>query len=282
MIGNTIDLGSPLQPINGTLTIRPKKDNVCYNLRQASYLTVKRGASLTLEGISVVVNGAESKSVIDNNGGTLTIKARGSSGPCDFSNQLGSGSYPTLGGILHNRANGSANIVSANLVNSAASEEGGAIYIDSGTVSISGGRFNGNEAQNGGAIYVSKNATLNITSSNFSINDNKAGNVGGAISSYRGIVTMQLFGDKTPNSVSIAFNTAYARGGADYGGAIYAEFGQLSIDGMQFLGNRALRGGAISMRNMDTNPASITRSYFRDNSAQSGERGHRSSLSIRS
>lgn len=47
MIGNTIDLGSPLQPINGTLTIRPKKDNVCYNLRQASYLTVERGASLT-------------------------------------------------------------------------------------------------------------------------------------------------------------------------------------------------------------------------------------------
>ena len=82
---------------------------------------------------------------------------------------------------------------------------------------------------------------------------------------------MQRSGDKTPNSVSIAFNTAYARGGADYGGAIYTEFGQLSIDGMQFLGNRALRGGAISMRNMDRNPASITRSYFRDNSAQSGE-----------
>jgi hypothetical protein len=43
----TIDLGSPLPPIDGTLTIKPANNNVCYNLRQSAYLTVAPGANET-------------------------------------------------------------------------------------------------------------------------------------------------------------------------------------------------------------------------------------------
>lgn len=192
-------------------------------------MTVNRGATLNLEGISIVVNGAEFKSVIYNDGGTLNIRRRSNSTipPCLFSNQSGRDRKPSSGGILTNTNNGNATI-EAKFEDSSAGIRGGAITVDSGTVTIAGGSFKGNNALEGGAIFVDNGAKLNIKSSDFSINNNVSSSAGGAIYSHGGIVTIQRSGG-TLSSVSIASN----KGGN--GGAISADGGKLSIDGIQFL-----------------------------------------------
>lgn len=258
---HTIDLGSPLPPINGTLKIRPENDNVCYNLRQAAYLKVAPGANVTLQGISVIVNGAEHLSVLDNDGGTLNINANGSSGGCDYSNQNGRAARTLMGGVLNNRNNGTTFINAANFINSSAGERGGAIYIDSGSVNIQGGTFSNNHAPNGGAIFVGSIGTLNITSSNFSIRNNTASVAGGAINMDGGTLIIQRNSAQKLGNVSIADNTA------PMGTAIFDDAGALSIDGVQFLHNGATdSGGVIRLTHVIPyylgKPASITNSYF--------------------
>jgi predicted outer membrane repeat protein len=260
-----VDLGSPLRAIeNGTVTIRPVElSSVCVSLRQSAYMTVNSGATLNLEGIGIVVNGAEFRSAIDNNGGILNIFPHKGSLRCLFSNQLGRDRKTTLGGVLNNRSGGTATI-DANFKNSAAADRGGAINVDSGTVVISGGSFNNNNAPRGGAIFVNNGAILNIKSSNFSISNNSSSKEGGAIYSLGGIVSLQRSGGTTPTSVRVASNRAPS------GGAISADGGKLSIDGIQFLDNTAVgAGGAIILRNLPlANAAAITHTYFRDNASQ--------------
>jgi hypothetical protein len=110
IIGNTVDLANkndpeaPLTIQGGSVEIKPDPKNVCYTLQQATYLTVDPGATMTLTRISVVVNGAASRSAIENNGGTLTIQPDGNSGACLFSNQGGIGDPSLFGGILFNHS----------------------------------------------------------------------------------------------------------------------------------------------------------------------------------
>jgi len=259
-----IDLGSPLRAIeNGTVTIRPNESgSVCVSLRQSAYMKVNQGATLNLEGIGIIVNGAEFLSPIDNDGGTLNIFPHAGNLQCDFSNQHGRDRKPSAGGVLNNRNGGTATI-NANFINSSAQDRGGAILVDSGTVTIQRGVYNHNNATNGGAIYVNSGATLNITSSNFSINNNSASTAGGAIYNNGGNVTIQRDLSQTLGNVSIASNSAAS------GGAIFAKDRQLSIDGVEINNNTSSGiGGAIAISNIKPpNPVSITRTYFHDNSS---------------
>ena len=270
-----VDSGSPLPAIaNGTLTIKPiETTSVCVSLRQSAYMTVNKGATLNLEGIGIVVNGAESLSPVDNNGGTLNIFPHAGTLRCLFSNQNGRGFETTQGGVLNNR-NGGNTTINADFENSSARQLGGAIWIPDGTVTIVGGTFSGNNASDGGAIAVSINGTLKIVSSNFSINNNRAsgnGGTGGAISSNNGNVSIQRDPSQTLARVSIASNSA------SRGGAIYANGGSMILDGVQFLGNSTSGlGGAVFLANIGPgnvgpqSPASITHTYFRDNAASQG------------
>ena len=263
----TVDSGSPLPAIaNGTLTIKPiESGSACVSLRQSAYMTVNKGATLNLEGIGIVVNGAESLSPIDNDGGTVNIFPHRGTLRCLFSNQKGQAFETAQGGVLHNRNGGNATI-NADFENSSAREGGGAIFADSGTVTITGGAFNGNNARVGGAIDLFPGATLKIVSSNFSINNNRASFEGGAIDSTAATISIQRDPGQTLGSVSIASNSAPS------GGAIEAVEGRLNIDGIQFLRNSTIGfGGAILVAGIGPqNPASITHTYFRDNAARAG------------
>jgi len=260
-----IDVGSPLPAIfvETTVTIKPAESgNVCVSLRQAAYMTVLRAATLNLEGIGIVVNGAEFRSPIDNEGGTVNIFPHGTL-ECDFSNQQGRDRKTAVGGVLHNRNGGTATI-DANFINSSAGDRGGAIFVDSGTITIKRGVFNNNNAANGGAIFVNSGATLNVTSSNFQINNNRASGAGGAIYSNGGNVIIQRDPGQTLGNVSIASNSA-----GNGGGAIYAGGGQLSVDGVEINNNSSPgSGGAVVVSSIKPpNPASITRTYFHGNSS---------------
>jgi predicted outer membrane repeat protein len=261
-----IDLGSPVRAIeNGTVTIKPSESrSVCVSLRQSAYMRVNQGATLNLEGIGIVVNGAEFLSPIDNDGGTLNIFPHGGSLECDFSNQHGRDRKPSVAGVLNNRNGGTATI-DANFINSSAGDRGGAILIDSGTVTIKRGDYNNNDAGgNGGAIFINGGATLKIASSNFTINKNRAGGAGGAIYSNGANLIIQRDPTQSLGNVSIASNSA-----GNGGGAIFALGGQLSVDEIQINNNSSNgSGGAIVVSGVKPpNPASISRTYFHDNSS---------------
>ena len=274
-VGDTIDLGSPLNPIvNGTLVIRPGlAKRGCFNLRQAAYMTVRKGAAVSLLDISIVVNGAEPRSIIDNDGGSVVVK-----GPCLYSNGSGRGAKTSVGGVLHNRNGGSATM-SAKFENNSASEKGGAIYIDSGTVEVGGSTgsssadntsFSDNSSNQGGAIYLNS-GTLNIENK-ISFSGNSSSQGGGAIYVNSGAVTINdfLFGPImfTGNSSSRggaiylnggttlavkSSNYALVRNRADgSGGAIYSNGANVTLSRSDFrfvdasLGfNSAVTGSAI-------------------------------------
>jgi predicted outer membrane repeat protein len=241
IVGDTIDLGSPLNPIeSGRLLIIPgAAHRGCLNLRQAAYITVRKGATLNLASISIVVNGAEPRSIIDNDGGTLGISH--GSHACVFSNQSGKVRKTSLGGVLHNRNGGFARI-DANFENSSAGDKGGAIYVDSGTVQIgqasifgSTSSLKGNSSNQGGAIYVNT-GTLSIEGGT-SFNGNSS-NQGGAIYVNSGTVT--IVGGEFSGITTFEHNSS------NQGGAIYVNSGatlNVASNDFAFVSNRADGGG---------------------------------------
>ena len=267
--GDTIDVGSPLNPIeNGSVVIeRGPGRKGCINLRQAAYMTVRKGAGVSLLDVSIIVNGAEPRSIIDNDGGNVVIAtASTSSEPCVFSNQAGRGAKTSLGGVLNNRNGGTAS-VRAKLENNSASDKGGAIYIDSGTVELGGFAgsgpspvFSGNNASQGGAIYLNS-GTLDIRSNN-SLTGNSA-NQGGAIYVNSGTVTIDDFDGRGP--VVLSGNSA------NQGGAIYLNTGttlKVTSSNFNFAHNKAgASGGAIYSNGANV---SVSRGSFPFQSASLG------------
>jgi predicted outer membrane repeat protein len=258
----------PLPAIDHELWIQtPGK---CTQIVGSAYLTINGGADVSLTGVGFDADGSSRRSVIENNGGKLSIMPTlNGQGPCRFSNEKKN--PPVSGGILVNRNNGTTDISGGNFVNSAADDLGGAIDIESGSVTLESSNswtwsritFNNDTADHGGAIYVNNGATLNIASRNFEFSDNRAGSEGGAITSFFGKVNIQPVGGKT-------LSASFARNHAPTGGAISNYGGQLlSVDGAVFDSNDADNGGAVA-ESIITPPylSSITNSYFHDNSAK--------------
>lgn len=117
---------------------------------------------------------------------------------------------------------------------------GGAIYVGSGDVSISGSIFSNNEAggepsdRAGGAIYV-ESGNVSISGSVFS--NNQAVSTGGAIGVYSGEVSI--------SRSEFSYNHAGSDDGG--GGAIYVFSGDVSISGSTFSKNEAGYGGNSSL-----------------------------------
>eukprot|EP01044_Picomonas_judraskeda_P017006 COSAG03_NODE_3121_length_2201_cov_3.873930_1_plen_528_part_10 len=114
---------------------------------------------------------------------------------------------------------------------------GGAIYIDSGDVRISGSSFTGNQANGGGAICI-WSGDVHISGSSFTGNQAgryfRGGASGGAIHIYRGDVRI--------SGSSFTANQAYEGYG---GGAMYIWSGDVRISGSSFTANQARYAGAI-------------------------------------
>lgn len=140
-------------------------------------------------------------------------------------------------------------------------EKGGAIYSESGAVTVTGGSvFQSNTAVYGGGAIFSSNGMVTIQDSTFSANEATSGN-GGAIFSYDGAVEVDnsTFSENVATlggAIYASQNTVTISGGSQFshndasmsGGAIYASVGNVSItDGSTFTSNRALGhdGGAV-------------------------------------
>jgi predicted outer membrane repeat protein len=178
-----------------------------------------------------------------------------------------------------------------------AHHDGGAIYLNSGTLShINGGTFNGNSAIIGGAILngvPGKSSTLHLNNSNF--DSNSARNAGGAImhladgklavnnslfvrnhaNGYGGAISNSavslLGGVMDINRSTFIFNHAIFNGGA-----IFNRAGSLTVGiGSNFTGNTGRNGGAVAISAAGEVPV-VTRfngTTFAHNNASMGNGG---------
>lgn len=128
-----------------------------------------------------------------------------------------------------------------------ATENGGAIGLNNGTVAITSGNFSNNTAGRGGAIYLgSGNMTLN----NISIHENTATNSGGGVYLANGKLTIEG-SDKN----KICNNTANSTGGG-----IHIQNGKLEMTKCLVQENTATYGGGVCVNNSDATTINLLNS----------------------
>ena len=148
-----------------------------------------------------------------------------------------SDNHAANGGAIYNTA-GILNIGGIFIGNYAETGDGGAIYNESAAGMTVSAEFADNYATNGGAIY-NKNGTLAISGGSFEENEARSGN-GGAI--YHGGA-----GSLTIDGTRLTDNAA-----AVEGGAVFSGNGALNVKNSTFSGNEAVMGAAIFSRGFAT------------------------------
>ncbi len=161
---------------------------------------------------------------------------------------------------------------SGNIVNNIAVKDGGGIYADNSIVNLSSNTtVYDNTAHTGGAFNLN-DSTLEAINTIF--RDNQATGDGGAIAAYGSTLTFDadfaLCDPLSTQCMSFYNNEADTDGiNADYGGAIYLENGNLSMDHTYLHHNSAYRGGAIYQVGWGTPVGRIRNSLFYNNTVRS-------------
>ena len=155
------------------------------------------------------------------------------------------------GGAIYNESGSNATLTADSFLANNATDNGGAIYIGSGTVTVRGlgsstgaaSAFTGNTAQGdyGGAIY-NEGGNLIVTYAAFS--HNRSEDYGGAIENDGGI------GDVS--------GSKFSDNESEYGGALEVDTGPVNLTNDLFTGNSAYDGGAIAQYGSVTTTLSKT------------------------
>ena len=196
-------------------------------------------------------------------GGGIDLYADKNTGSSDLNNvvvnltggRLLSNSAQNGGGIYVgiNSANSTATMTInssytvSTIYGNTATENGGAIGLNSGTVTVTSGNFSNNTAGNGGAIYL---GTGNMTLNNFFIHDNTATNSGGGVYLANGKLTIEG-SDKN----KICNNTANSTGGG-----IQIQDGELEMTKCFVQENTANYGGGVCVNNTDATTINLLNS----------------------
>ncbi len=161
------------------------------------------------------------------NGGTLTIDNT------DIKNNQANGTAGSGGGIL-NDVGSTLNITDSEISGNTSNRAGGGIENNAGIVMMSNVTLNGNTTftapGNGGGLHVSGAGTVTITDGE--VNNNNAGSEGGGL--WNGTGTMTI------NGTTISGNTASGIAADNGGGGIYnLNGGTLNIEDAQIMNNEA-------------------------------------------
>ncbi len=241
-------------------------DGCCYDETTDTYvrdagnmISVMSDASLILENAVIKNNNAASE-----NGSAITGKSSklicltGSAEIRNCRSEFSGAAVNMRGGKLTVSDNC---IISGNI----SEENGGAFALASGgTLEINGGTFEYNKCVGkkgyGGAIYAENGSILNITNSNFNLNE--ASYEGGAIALYKSIINITdsiIRNNKSyedGGAVSVNFSELYIVGNTRFisneckgdGGAILAEESEVIFDGGKISDNTASFGAGVFLR----------------------------------
>ncbi len=248
--------GGCLYNNGGTLTVRNLTIQDCYGTEGGGLYSV--GGSITVDApytIHFLRNGALIGGGMRLDGSTFRIDGGTAAGTSTFEDNIA-----WAGGAINAQRTISLTIPNARFLRNVATTSGGAIHYRTGTLSLSGGSFESNQAYRGGAIDAG--GTLNVQATTFT--SNYAEDVGGAV-----------YVD-TDDSATIRNATFDANTGGS-GGAIFAYGFQnlvVAITGSTFRQNVAVEslgasigfgaGGAISNYNANM---TVSDSVFEANSA---------------
>jgi predicted outer membrane repeat protein len=150
-------------------------------------------------------------------------------------------------------ATGSLTLQNLTIRNFSAAEDGGAIYLNGGSLTVSDSTFQSNSARYGAAVYAS-DGTIALT--NVTMQSNSATEQGAGLFQQRGTVTVS--------------GGLFDANSARFGAAIYVR-GALSVSGTAFTNNVAVEEGA-AIYNENGNPSAVTvaGSSFTGNTARFG------------
>ena len=168
------------------------------------------------------------------------------------------------GGAIYIKNNGTFEMTAGVVSNNSSYSSGGAIYVESSTVTISGGHFDTNTASSidnnkvyGGALFLSS-CTVNITGGTFS--NNIVTNTGTTTTNtefYGGAI--YIIGSGTSEAPALisnctfSSNSAYQNGGAIYtGGESYININNSTFENNTVTNGNA-QGSAVYIGNMDGN-----------------------------
>ena len=222
-------------------------------------------ASLNGGGVSCYVSRIVGDVTAEISGGEISGNIAGTGGGIDLyadkergDNKKNVVKVNLTGGILHSNSakNGGGIYVGINPVNSidtmtietsytestikdnTATENGGAIGLNHGTVIVKSGNFSNNTAENGGAIYLGEG---DMSMNNIFIHENTATKSGGGVYLANGTLTI-----KGADKNKIINNTATSTGGG-----IQVQDGDLKMEICLVQENKANYGGGVCVNNSD-------------------------------
>jgi uncharacterized repeat protein (TIGR01451 family)/CSLREA domain-containing protein len=257
---------------------------------------VQAGESLAVSGVTIENGaqpafGASSNSTDDGYGGAIYTD-----GVLSVTNSVltGNSAYADGGAVYADAAATSTSITSSTVSEDSAREEGGAIRILSGNVTLTGDTLSNNSGGGDGGTLTDDESghtagTLRISAT--SIASSVSGSDGGAIYLYdTGLINIagSTIDDATSDnedggaindegsSAMTVTNSTFANDTAGYedGGAIYTDGVDVSLSGSTFQGDTAGEGGALYLYGTSaTALQTITNSSFVDDSAGDAEGG---------
>ncbi len=160
------------------------------------------------------------------------------------------------GGIFND--NGTLTLTNSTLAGNSASAGGGGIFNDNGTLTLTNSTLAGNSASGGGGGIYNDNGTLKLTNSTLAGNSTSSGGGGGIFNN----------GTSTVSNSTLADNSASAN---YYGGGICNYYGTLTVSNSTLARNSANSGGGGIYNNGGT--STVSNSTLAGNSANSGGGG---------
>ena len=252
----------------GTVNIYNSKFEDCYAESTGSVL-YNKGTVNIYDSLFTECDSYDNGGVIYNDQGTIKIKngtftnnyayysnggvIYNNNGKLNITNSYFSFNSATRGGAIY--TTGLTNITSTTMKNNQANNggNGGAIYNDKKTTTITNSKLLSNKANNGGAIYNNKPAKLNIYTSQF--DQNTAYNNGGANTNYGTLyIKSSNFNNNTAtrggvnynyNKTTIIKSTLQTNKATENGGAIYNDKGLTQITDSTLQQNQAKRAASL-------------------------------------
>jgi hypothetical protein len=179
-----------------------------------------------------------------------------------------SDSYTSNGGAVSNASGAGTLTITDSIISGNSADDGGGLFVESGSANITRTRFEGNYAQNVGGAIINRGFPITITDSTFI--DNGAGNpesplefngAGGAIATYGSTLTI--------SGTTITGNDV-----GNQGGAIFNENSAVTISNSTISGNSAdHEGGAIYNKYTTGASFTIRHSTITGNSAGASDSG---------
>ena len=149
-----------------------------------------------------------------------------------------------------------------NSESSVATNGGGVLYTWQASVSITNSVFEKNKGNCGGVIVVKGDGYIAVTNSNFSRNH---------ATMLGGVIHMEVLGVRHIVTIVIASSSFSNNSAGRYGGGIHVSkcnTGSITLNGTEFLRNKASVGGAIFL--LYAMPLFISNSKFVENAAENG------------